>query len=156
MHAKVYMLSWKLTLSFVNSSLVSLSHISDTLVYSMWLLQAFVGFVTMTTSVVSFSIGAALLVIITALPGIVFQHSVSKRSWKVMNASTPDVRRMNYLRDLLTDRTAAKETRLFGMKRLILGRYDTLFSGYAFDFLGTLSLNTRENLLMSAISGSGL
>ncbi|MBE3584259.1 MAG: ABC transporter ATP-binding protein [Limnochordaceae bacterium] len=128
----------------------------DMLLYSMWFLQACIGFVSMAATVAAFHFGAAMLVVATSLPGIAFQYSVSHRSWRVMNSTTPDVRRLNYLRDLLTERGAAKEVRVFGLKEWILDRYDAIFQKYALEFLATLSGNTRMNLLMSLISGCGM
>lgn len=103
----------------------------DMLLYSLWFLQAGLGVISMLGAVLAFHWVAGLVVVATALPGIVFQYKVAHRSWRVMNDTTPAVRRLNYLRDLVTQRRAAKEVRLFGLVPWIDARYGAEYAQYA-------------------------
>lgn len=59
------------------------------LLYSLWFLQAGLGVISMLGAVLAFHRVAGLVVVATALPGIVFQYKVAHRSWRVMNDTTP-------------------------------------------------------------------
>lgn len=128
----------------------------DMLLYTMWVVQAMISFIGMFAVVISFRWWAAGVILLTSFPGIVFQYSVSRRSWKVMNEASPQVRKLNYVRDILTTRQPAKEVRLLGLGAWLRNRYDQLYSDYARDFMRSLRLNTGTNLLLSPLSGAGL
>jgi len=67
-----------------------------------------------------------LFVCLAAVPGLVAAIHNSRKSYAFEYAMTPESRDRAYLMDLVTERSSAKEVRVFGLGRFLRRRYDEL------------------------------
>ena len=72
----------------------------------------------------TFTPWAVLILSATVLPELLFRGRISGRMYLMWNTQAPIRRLCHYLASLLAERVPAKETRLFGLRASLLGRFD--------------------------------
>jgi ATP-binding cassette subfamily B protein len=75
---------------------------------------------------VRFSGWAVAALLLAAVPATVAEMRFSNRAFKLRNWRSPEARRLMYLEYVLANDEHAKEVKLFGLGRLLLGRYRDL------------------------------
>ncbi len=69
----------------------------------------------------------ALLLFIATLPAFIAQSKYAELTFRVITWRAPEARQLSYLEYVLTDYSAVKEVKLFGLGEPLLGRYADLF-----------------------------
>lgn len=98
----------------------------------------------------SFSPLVALVLFGASLPLFIAQTTYSDLHFRLLTWRAPEARRMSYYEQLLTEKDAAKEVKLFGLGDTLLGRYVELF----WKFFREDAILARRRSLMSV--GFGL
>ncbi len=98
----------------------------------------------------SFSPLVALVLFGASLPLFIAQTNYSDLHFRLLTWRAPEARRMSYYEQLLTEKDAAKEVKLFGLGDTLLGRYVELF----WKFFREDAILARRRSLMSV--GFGL
>jgi ATP-binding cassette subfamily B protein len=69
----------------------------------------------------------ALLLFVATLPAFIAQSKYAELTFRVITWRAPEARKLSYLEYVLTDYSAVKEVKLFGLGEPLLGRYANLF-----------------------------
>ena len=73
---------------------------------------------------------SVLILIAASIPAFITEARLSNQSFRLNSWRAPEARRLNYLEWVLTRDSHVKEVKLFGLGRLILDRYRTLFEKF--------------------------
>ncbi len=90
-------------------------------------LQNVIQLVSFAVVLFSFSPLIALVLFGASLPLFQAQNRYSRINFRLLTWRAPEARRMSYFEQMLTDKEATKEIKLFGLGELLLGRYEKLF-----------------------------
>lgn len=126
------------------------------------ILQSVFNIISTAISLVSFIVillavspWAPLVIVILSVPTAVISFVYRKKNFEYMRRRSKDRRQMNYYNDLMLDKDAAKEIRMFNLADTFINCYKETFSRY---FLGIKKLIYAENAWSMGISlvGSGV
>jgi ATP-binding cassette subfamily B protein len=92
-----------------------------------YLVQNVLTLLTFSALLLRFSPLLALILFLATLPAFIAQSKFADLSFRVISWRAPESRKLSYLEHLLTDYSAVKEVKLFGLGEPILGRYADLF-----------------------------
>ncbi len=92
-----------------------------------YLIQSAVTLLSFGALLLAFSPLLALLLFVATLPAFIAQTHYAELSFRVLSWRAPEARKLSYLEHLLTDYSAVKEVKLFGLGEPLLGRYADLF-----------------------------
>jgi ATP-binding cassette, subfamily B, bacterial len=96
--------------------------------------QSLITLLSFALILLAFSPLVALILIAATLPAFVAQTRYSSLHFKLLSWRAPEARRMQYLEQVLTVDSAAKEVKLFGLGEPLLKRYvDMFWAHYAED-----------------------
>lgn len=119
------------------------------------------GFMTGLVSLVSIlllvsnlSLILAIVLVLSTLPHALKQNRYAEMDWEYDKSSAEDRRRMNYAREQLLGRRAAKEIRLFGLGPFFLRLYRTKFERLFLRFEQLQKRFVRGSVLTGLLSGS--
>ncbi|HET7767155.1 MAG TPA: ABC transporter ATP-binding protein, partial [Chloroflexota bacterium] len=122
----------------------------------LFMLQQLIVLTTMLGFVLAFSPGLALLIVVCTVPSLVQQFRHRRQMYAINNWSVPDVRRMNYYRQLLIDKADAKETRVFGLGDYFLRLYHQTFDAYHGRLAGERLRNWWWTLLLACANAAAI
>lgn len=88
-----------------------------------WVLRISITLVAMLAVLVAFQPLLAVAVVVLALPPVIVQFRHQRENWGLTSWEVPEVRRMQYFRQLLVTREPAKEVRLFGLSDFFHSQY---------------------------------
>ena len=111
--------------------------------------------VTMLGVVVAFSPPVALLLVLLSVPNVYALSRQGREFWAMNNWTIPEVRKMNYLRRLLTDKNEAKEVRLFGLGDYFLRQHGEAFNSFHTRYSAMRRRHWRWNTLLAVLSACG-
>ena len=115
---------------------------------SVYLVQGLIALVGLAWVAARGDLLAPALILVTGLATMVVPWQFGVQWYALQRAMTPETRLLQYMATLLTERSSAKEVRLFGLAPYLLGRWQ----GYA-DHLRqrTLALNNQGRLRLAAV-----
>lgn len=114
-------------------------------------LISMLSFVAILTSV---SVTAPILIIVLAIPSAIINFVYRRKNFFYMRRRSKERRQMNYYSDIITNKDAVKEIRLFNLSDTFIGRYKETFKRY---FAGIRKLIVREgswHIGLSAVSSA--
>ncbi|MFB9903869.1 ABC transporter ATP-binding protein [Allokutzneria oryzae] len=89
-----------------------------------------VSLVAVSAVLLSWNVGVAVAILLAPLPSMASRVFYSRVGWKIENERSADRRRATYLQYLVTNDRSFKETHLFGLGPLFLGRYRDLIGRF--------------------------
>ncbi|HET6316982.1 MAG TPA: ABC transporter ATP-binding protein, partial [Chloroflexota bacterium] len=107
---------------------------------------------TMLGVVVALSPVIALALVALSVPNVYLLFKQGREMWAGNNWSLPEVRQMNYLRRLLTDKNEAKEVRLFGLGDYFLRLHGAAFGRFHARYSAMRVRHWRWNTLMAVLA----
>jgi ATP-binding cassette subfamily B protein len=119
------------------------------------LVRSVVGASSMLVLLLAYQPLIAIGVVIVALPQMIEGVRYRKIEWKMWNFEVPEVRKMAYYKNILTENHNAKEIRLFNLGQYFTDRYLASFGKYHERHNKLRSEHWRNNMLLSAVSGLG-
>jgi ATP-binding cassette subfamily B protein len=117
------------------------------------LVQHVITLVTMTALMLRFSVWVVLLLVVTGLPALYVQSKFARESFMLYHGRAGAWRRLMYYSMLLTQGNFVKEIKLFGLGRVLLDRYKTLYAQFIRENRG---LALRRNAASAALQLLGL
>jgi ATP-binding cassette subfamily B protein len=99
---------------------------------------------------------AIVVVLATALPQLIAQARHGNLLFKLWTGRAPAERMVNYLSDLLAERDAVKEVRLFGLQPLFLARFQDYGRQFADEIRKLVFSYERTNSLAVLLSVAGM
>lgn len=113
------------------------------------ILSACISVVTYVVILVAISLWAPLLIIALSVPTAVISFVYRKKNFSYMRFRSKDRRQMNYYNDLMVDKDAAKEVRIFHLSDVFIDSYKKTFTRY---FSGMKKLIVQEGVWSSAMT----
>ncbi|GHF58646.1 ATP-binding cassette subfamily B protein [Amycolatopsis bartoniae] len=113
------------------------------------LVRTGITFASMVALLVAVSPLLAVVALVAPIPAFVSQSKYGSRAFMLALYVSPIRRRMDYLNNLVTTDTYAKETKLFGLGNYLVDRFQRLGKAY---YTRERKLTTRRNLVGSAWS----
>jgi ATP-binding cassette subfamily B protein len=110
---------------------------------------------TMLGVVLAFNPLIALILIALNAPHVVFLFRQSNELWAITNWTVPEVRKMSYMRRLLTDRDQAKEIRLFGLGDYFLQQHADSFDAFHREYSAMRQRHWRRNTALGVLAAAG-
>ncbi|MFN8446885.1 MAG: ABC transporter ATP-binding protein, partial [Caldilineaceae bacterium] len=98
---------------------------------------------------------ASLAMLLLALPQLLVSSQYAKDFFALLNRQTPAQRMVNYLSQLLVDRDAVKEIRLFGLQQPFLDRFQQFWHAYFAETATIVFKHERRNILLLSFSALG-
>jgi ATP-binding cassette subfamily B protein len=92
-----------------------------------YLVQNAITLVSFAALLLRFSPLLAAVLFLATLPAFIAQSRYAELNFRVISWRAPEARKLSYLEHLLTDYSAVKEVKLFGLGEPLLGRYADLF-----------------------------
>ncbi|MCP3802259.1 ABC transporter ATP-binding protein/permease [Allokutzneria sp. A3M-2-11 16] len=89
-----------------------------------------VSLIAVSVVLLSWNVGVAIAILLAPLPSMASRVFYSRVGWKIENERSADRRRATYLQFLVTNDRSFKETHLFGLGPLFLGRYRDLIDRF--------------------------
>lgn len=119
----------------------------------LWILTYFISEAVSVVAIIGALLGwdwrIVVLAITSAIPVIIIGFKVSETSYSVFSGNIPEGRKATYYKELMTSNPAAiKESKLFGLKKFFIDRFNTYMNTA---IKNQLSLE-RKNLIMYAIA----
>lgn len=131
-----------------------------------WILQGATGLIWAMYQVIgAVSVGVLLwsvnpwilpAMIVTVVPASSFQRALATLYYGGVLGRAPEARKLEYIRSLLFDPTAAAEIRLYGVIRKLMGMYEKIFQNLMQRELGVTKKEVRTSLFLSFVSWSGM
>jgi ATP-binding cassette subfamily B protein len=112
------------------------------------LVQNLITIITLTALMLRFSVWVVLLLLVTGLPALYVQSKYARESFMLHSLRAGPWRRLMYYSMLLTNVHNVKEIKLFGLGRLLLDRYKTLYAQFMRE---NRALALRRNAASSAL-----
>ncbi|HEY9677604.1 MAG TPA: ABC transporter ATP-binding protein [Drouetiella sp.] len=98
----------------------------------------------------------AIMVLVLALPNLIIQFKIQNEIWAINNFETPEVRRMRYFSQVLTDLGAASELRLFNLGDLFINKYKERFREFRASHAKLRIRHWQLNFILANIAAIGL
>lgn len=98
---------------------------------------------------------ASLAMVLLALPQILVSSQYAKDFFALINRQTPARRMVDYLSQLLVDRDAVKEIRLFGLQQPFLEHFQQFWNSYFVETSTLIFKHERRNILLLLVSALG-
>jgi ATP-binding cassette, subfamily B, bacterial len=95
------------------------------------------------------------LAFLLALPNLVAQFRSKLEVWAITSFSVPEIRKMSYFGELLTNPNPAKEVRLFGLERFFLDRFEREFRAFHERFRTARLRHCRWEVSVSLLTSLG-
>jgi len=93
-------------------------------------IQDFITLFALLVALVFFNPPLVFFLIVVVVPVFMTESHFNKESYKVTRVFTSNIREMNYLRIIATSDQVAKEIKVFGLEKFIVGRYVSLARKY--------------------------
>lgn len=91
----------------------------------------------------------------TVIPHVIFKLHFSRRNWTLRVNYTPDLRLMDYVRNLLIGRKYAKEIRIFRLKDYLLERFHGFWAAFFQERSRIFLLQNATSALSGIVAGMG-
>lgn len=99
---------------------------------------------------------AAAVMVLLAIPQLIVSSQYAKELFALLNRQTPDRRMVDYLSEMLVERDAIKEIRLFGLQQPFLERFQQFWQNYFTETAGIVFKQERQNVLLLILSALGM
>jgi ATP-binding cassette, subfamily B, bacterial len=120
------------------------------------ILRSSIGLISMVLVLVAFQPLLALVVMSLSLPHLIMQFKMEYESWAIQNHDIPEVRRMRYFSQVLTDKTDANEVRLFNLGSFFMDKYVEKFDQFQERHARLRWSHWRTNCILANVSAVGL
>ncbi|MGH2523817.1 MAG: ABC transporter ATP-binding protein, partial [Anaerolineales bacterium] len=119
------------------------------------LIQNLITLITLTGLMLRFSVWVVLLLLVTGLPALYIQSRFARESFEMYSGRAGAWRLLTYYNFLLTASHFVKEIKLFGLGRLLLDRYKTLYAQFMRENRALALRRNAANTGLSLLSQAG-
>ena len=92
------------------------------------------------------------VIILGALPGVIFERKLRRKAAELRRESTPEIRKINYIENIMTQKNSLQEIILAHLPDRLLSEYNDLEKSYNERSISLLVRNQRNGIITTVLS----